>query len=61
MAGWSPMTTTAIARLTAQCAEQDLENAALRQKVAAMAAQNDRLEREIARLTEENAALQARG
>lgn len=50
---------TAITCLTAQCATQDRQIADLRRTVGQMAAQNDRLEAEIARLTTENAALQA--
>jgi|GEM_PF-5067968 len=52
---------TPITRLTTQCTEQDRQLEAARRQVREMAAQNDRLEAEIARLTEENAALQARG
>lgn len=52
---------SAIVRLTAQCRAQDEQLRAAERRAAAAAAQNDRLEAEIARLTEENAALQARG
>lgn len=51
----------AIARLPRQCTEQDRQLSAARQQANEVAAQNDRLEAEIARLTDENATLRARG
>ena len=52
---------TAITRLTAQCRTQGEQLQEIERRARQLAALNDRLEAEIARLTEENAALQARG